>query len=1363
MKRPSAFVFLLLAPLALPHPVHAAGIAVSGRVLTPDGQAAPGVRVALIPELPGFAASALELAGKAGAEPVASVATDAAGTFRLTAPDSGMWTVRLAAPGFLPLETPLLPLTEETDLPDARLVPDAGLRVRVADAQGKPLAKAWVRVESPRAIAASFLGASGASGWSLPLRRVAFTDATGGVTVPRGADETPTVWAAAAGYLPARQEKVRAGAASLRLAAGAPRSIAVHDAQGKAMPGVLVVLKESSWPAGRTAESGRLDLAVPAAGIDLRLAAADGRRLDARLRGAKPEEASPAVATRLTLPPAAPVSGKVVAEAGGRPVPGALVWRDQDLGSMLRAGADGTFRFPHLAAETRVFAAAPGTFAAQEKAAAGRVPTLTLLPRLAARGVVVDEAGQPVAGADLKATPLASLSRRNLAALLSGGFARSAASGRFQLSRLASGIAYDLRVQRQGFAPARLQVPARAAGAAGGPAPDLRVVLHRGRTAFGLVIDSGRRPVAGAQVQLRATPPADLGARLREARDPLRFPGVTDAAGRFEVKNLPAGSFDLAVRARGFAPLTVPALALPEGTGASDLGTVLLAPGAAIRGVVTDAQGEPVADAEVRVEGTDRDGLSFVLGEAESTGLFTAADGSFALEDLAPGRTLDLFVIHPGYGPASAPGVAVPTPTPLRIVLRPTARVSGRVIDADGKPVAGATVAVFEDARGLSSSRSMGVDPKQGIADDEGGFVFADVAPGPFGLSAEAPRHQSAELRGLEVKPGQELAGLEIVLLAGAAVEGRVLSPEGSPVPNARVAVTEASRGRAITFSSLRAGTDADGHYRIEGIAPGPHTLETRAEGYRRAVRDVEAKGETRGVDFQLDRGLEVSGRVIDIAGNPFAGAVVFLSGASHDSRVTDSGEDGSFRIAGLDDGKYSLHASPRGFDSGSAGGSAETAVTLAGAPMSGIELRISAAEGAVAGRLTGLDLSQLSRVRVWVDSMFHLGSVDADGNYRIVHLSPGSWTVNAMVPDTPLHAEGKVTIEPGGVEARLDLHFGGGHALSGVVLRNGEPLAEAALLLGGPGDPQRSSTDHQGGFRFAGLADGSYVLSVITPNGAPHSEKVEISGDQTIRVELRTASLSGRVLDATDASPVARAGVFLKGSDARPSYFANATTDAHGAFHLPEVSEGAWTVSAAKDGYGAAEKKIEVSGDSPPGDVEIRLDPTEGVTVEAQLASGQPPDRLLVAALDGNGTVVVSGTYPCGETGRTRLANVPAGSWLLLIESGESAPVTVPATVPGPAVHVILPPAGQLRIQVPALANDRAAVKAVLTGAGGVYRALDWLGGVSSEWDLAAGERLLDHVPAGVWQVTARAADGRTWSGTAAVTPGGVAEAVLK
>jgi hypothetical protein len=151
------------------------------------------------------------------------------------------------------------------------------------------------------------------------------------------------------------------------------------------------------------------------------------------------------------------------------------------------------------------------------------------------------------------------------------------------------------------------------------------------------------------------------------------------------------------------------------------------------------------------------------------------------------------------------------------------------------------------------------------------------------------------------------------------------------------------------------------------------------------------------------------------------------------------------------------------------------------------------------------------------------------------------------------------------------------------------------------------------------------------------------------------------------------------------------------------------------------------------------------------------------VAVLDGGGKTIASGTYPTGENGRTRLSNVPPGSWQLLVESDQSAPVTVAASSPGPAVHILLPPGGQVRVRVPALAASNANAKIVLTGSGGTFRGIDWDGSVRSEWDLDGGTRLFPRVPAGLWQIVARTPDGRSWTGTATVTPGGVAEVVLK
>jgi hypothetical protein len=892
----------------------------------------------------------------------------------------------------------------------------------------------------------------------------------------------------------------------------------------------------------------------------------------------------------------------------------------------------------------------------------------------------------------------------------------------------------------------------------------VRIVLHAGRAAFGRVTDAGGNPVAGAQVSLQAAAPPGLSARRRAMRDPERYPGSpSDATGRFELRDLPAGTFDLLVRAPGFAPLTVPSLAVPEGKGATDLGTVALGPGAALQGLVVDAQGNPIAGAEVRAKAAQQEPLLILrTRDAGPADAVTAADGSFLLADRSPGESLTLAVTHPSYGPGSLPGVAVPAAAPVRIVLQPAGQVAGRAVDGDGKPVAGAAVLLSEEEpASLGGQAAMFGSGRlhRGTTDDEGGFSFDGVSPGAFRLSARAPRYQEAELTNLELKAGQDLTRLEIVLRAGATVEGRVLSPDG-PAPDAEVTVVQSSTGDFGPYSSLRATTDGDGQYRIDGIPPGKHTLEARAEGYRRAVRDVDVAPRTPAVDFDLERGLEASGRAVDDGGAPVPGAQVTLVAGREfmNAQRTLTEADGGFRITGLQEGSYTLRASKDGYASDPKG----VPVTLAGASATGLEVRLSGG-GAVTGRLTGLEFSQLSRVRVSI-SLLYVGRVDPEGSYRIPNLPPGDYTVTAVVPDTALHAEGRVTLAPGAAEAKLDLQLGNGHTLTGVVLSNGEPLAGAsvALVKTGTATSQSALTDYEGGFRFGGLDDGHYDLGVGTPRGAQHRESVDLAGDQTIRVELHTASLAGRVIDSTDASPVAGAAITLQAGGDQPPSFNGATTDARGAFRLLEVGDGAWTVRATREGYAPAEHAVQVDG-SEADDLEIRLDPTQGITIDALLASGQPPDRIRVAAVDASGRTVSTGTYPTGENGRTRVSEVPPGSWLLLVESDQSAPITLQATVPGPSLSALLPPAGQVRVQVPALANDAASAKVVLTGPGGPFRAIDWDGSVKSEWEFGGSGFAFSRVPAGVWQVVAHSADGRSWSGTATVTPGGVAEVVLK
>jgi len=73
------------------------------------------------------------------------------GRFSLAAPRAGMWTVTVHAAGFVPVRKYLLPLLEPVSLPDAALVSDAGLRVRIEDADGRPVPGARILGEAVEA------------------------------------------------------------------------------------------------------------------------------------------------------------------------------------------------------------------------------------------------------------------------------------------------------------------------------------------------------------------------------------------------------------------------------------------------------------------------------------------------------------------------------------------------------------------------------------------------------------------------------------------------------------------------------------------------------------------------------------------------------------------------------------------------------------------------------------------------------------------------------------------------------------------------------------------------------------------------------------------------------------------------------------------------------------------------------------------------------------------------------------------------------------------------------------------------------------------------------------------------------------
>ncbi len=1405
----AAVLALGLPPLAAQEPPPArpapGSIPIGGLVVEgEDERPVAGARVALfgarglLEEAEGW------LAGTSR-EPAARATTDAAGRFELRAPGTGMWRVAVEAAGRMPAELRIEPLLDALELPPARLVPDAGLEVRVRDAAGRPAAArlAAFALEPGRSGHPAAFGFDPTSlGWQIPVRRAA-TGPDGVARLPRARGERLQMVAAAHGLMPLGLDAGAGGRLEVVLPAGVARTVRAVNEAGRPVAGAVVLDDSGLLALGRTDESGHWTAMVrsPAAAAVTAAPEGTGEGTSSAARsgaGAPPAssavaDAGPAAAgettlhwygrdgrrgslllaagagpatVRLSVPVA--VSGRVVDGASRRPLAGALVWFQGFPDSVARTGAHGRYTVrPSGPCQAPLAAAAPGylppqSFGGGACAAAG--PTIALAPAAGIEGLVVDAGGRPLAGARLTANPdegIGMFSRRTLAALAAPAAAFSSVAGRFRLPALSPGQPYRLAVQLAGFAPAELEVAALA------PAElrsGLRLVLSPGRRGVGRVVDAAGRPVAGARLRLLRT------RQDRPWERPQDWRAVTGADGRFEMAGLLPGRYDLRAGAAGFAMSEVPGIEVAApgpaagpagGDGPAALGTVVLRPGVAIEGLVVDRQDRPVAGAEIEVSGRRRLLPPPLQGE---TAVVTGADGRFLLGDLTAGESLSIRIGKPGFAARELDNTVAPTS--LRVVLAPAGRLAGQVLDADRRAVEGATVfaaAAAGHVHGLEQS------------DAAGRFAIDGLAAGPVELRVLADGFVPYVLAGVELPEGGEQSGLEVVLERGATVEGRVLRPDGELAAGALLTAGDGVGARPA---------DGEGAFRLAGLRPGPLVVKAEHPDYPPVSRDLDVRPGTNPLTVVFEAGGEVAGRVLDPDGLPLGGAEIHLfpsapTAGTRDFPVATSGADGTFALRGLRPGSYQANAAREGYVEDR---TTANEVEVAAGRRSEVEIRLVPAAVRLRGRLLGLPPAELGRVRVHaMGPGLRVGRVDPQGQYTVDGLAAGEWRVRAEAGGqfSGRETEGRIAIPEGASDAELDLDFAGGLTLSGVVSADGRPVSGAVFLFphDGVAGLRNAQLQVDGGFRLTGLAPGRYRLQVRERPGfgEVHSEEVELDADRTLRIEVVTARVSGRVLDAADGSPLVGAEVQVEPAEASeeetPRFPASVESDAQGAFHL-RVREGRYRLVARRDGYAPAETTVEAEGTV--AGLELRLHATEGLAFEVRLASGATPAHVELAVLDAAGRAVAVEHVATTQGGRVRASTVPTGTWELLVQSGDSATLRLGVTVPGTPGRVVLPPGGQLGVFVPALGGDGgdqgdegkeadheaagagATLRLTDAATGQTVSLLEW-GRLTASWELVKGSRVVTGLAPGSYTATVTAADGRTWSGGATVVPGEV------
>ena len=543
---------------------------------------------------------------------------------------------------------------------------------------------------------------------------------------------------------------------------------------------------------------------------------------------------------------------------------------------------------------------------------------LTLNKGAPVSGVVVDQAGSPVVGAEVSPRELGDLHAGLRHEALQK--VKSVQGGRFTIDALAPGT-YRIEAQHKEYAPGasdQVQV-------GGSPVSGVRIALKAGAKLAGKVVTARGEAAAWATVRVGPDEPGQGGAMR------ARFRKVTaDQAGAFKVTGLARTKVAVAASTSGgsSAIVTVDLAEKPEVTDVR----LLLDQEGTIAGVVVDGQGQPVPEAQVSAlpdifaKGAIKQlymrGLGGQLTDGGGRFKFRGMpEGTYRLRASRSGVTSRLYRMNKGVEARTGD-------TNVKLELKSPGGVKGLVLDQEGAPVTRFTVTVGEP-------------PSTPVRSDEGRFSVGSIPPGKHDVTVTGQGYAPAVQKDVTVASGSVKDLGTLTLTRGRSVSGMVVDAKGGPVAGATVVVGKkivgdgkkllAELGKAFEEASgiRRAVSGEDGKYTVLGISKDKQLIaaDHTASGRSAAVAVPEGK-EDANMDLRLLPLGSLQGKVT-YGDKPAAGVMVVTSqkgGRNQSLLVTTDGE-GLYLIERIPAGEYDLMAMSKTGLGGKSGGTSATIV----------------------------------------------------------------------------------------------------------------------------------------------------------------------------------------------------------------------------------------------------------------------------------------------------------------------------------------------------------------------------------------------------------------------------------------------------
>jgi|GEM_PF-3648554 len=703
-------------------------------------------------------------------------------------------------------------------------------------------------------------------------------------------------------------------------------------------------------------------------------------------------------------------------------------------------------------------------------------------------GKVVNDEGEPLAGATVAATKDFDISLDNLGDLEGLPFdivanlspVETDAAGRFRLKGLAAGH-YTVRASAKSYLRAeRKKVEAGT--------DDLLLVARRGGSIVGRVVDATTGAgIESFEIEIDGEIWTDSDYEiLTGAAAAARSTEPLDPGGAFFLKGLEPEAFDLLVRSGGYADERLSDLRVDPGEAIS--AKVELWPEAVLSGILVTADGAPVADGTIVLQSppaempdapdpADLAAASAVIPGIESlAGLAVAkwdkvketesdAEGAFVFRGIGEGsfRLIGSHRMHADSEPVEVAVARGETKENLEIRLGLAGSIAGTVFAVDGTPRPGARIQVGKgggllgmiasDTRALDGDGADFLGLNSATSDGDGRFRIDGLTPGAYQVSLANPEDSeslggilNSALSGLMGQgasgavrvhvEGGEVAEVELHETLKGLITG-VVREAGEPLSGMKVNLFKGDLGFLAIVPLKSTSTNRDGAYLFDALDAGNYDVRIDIKGHGEPMKEPVAldAGARARCDFDLSSG-RVSGRVVDgETGRPLAGMRVSLK-----SNAAAKG-GGLFDLLGVETSTINISVNDDDVDT---------------------------SDGL-------LGLSGPSPVQTGSDGRFEIRFV-ADGEYTLT--VSGKGYIKAE--------QSPVKVTAGSQREDLDFALDKGWTVSGRVAlgATGAPVAFCTIrcerLVKGSTEPEKVKTfacGEEGEFTLPGLAPGTYRL----------------------------------------------------------------------------------------------------------------------------------------------------------------------------------------------------------------------------------------------------------------------------------------------